>query len=1082
MQTTPSPLPATELAPGRSTTERPLRVFISYSHDSPEHADRVLELADRLRSDGIDAALDQYLVSPAEGWPRWMDRQIDECDFVLLVCTETYYRRVMGREVQGKGHGVQFEGMLIYQHISDAGTANNSFVPILFRPWTTSYIPRPVKGVTCYFVDTDDGYEGLYRCLTGQPKAPTPPVAQQLRQWRREPEQAVEFAELRRLGNVIVQSTGGGEAIVSGQPHLTLARWHGRRRLVRTDLEILNPFSGAVPLIGREAEMAGLREWLTNSTPISARCLVGRAGSGKTRLAIELCKWAEAREWHTGFVDPAEMARFSSQQNLGDWGWQRPTLAVIDGAAAAVHVLRRWLVELICNPGVADRPLRLLLLERHANSTIGWWSDLVTARSFQEDGLLELFEPPEPCLLPSIADSGDRYRLVAAATAAARAQSGEDGEAVPASDGSALVSDGHGAGFSAGSEPLYLLMGAIMSARKTADAATGRIQLAQQLARFELGRVKALAEDRQLKGEFLCHMVGFVTLTGGLAVNGLSEAIAGEQAALRWQGAGDPPEIAEALREALTEIETESGRGVPPVLPELIGEAVVIAALEKQTSERQAAVVRRAFATGRHKCIATVVRTAQDFAENKDHPSLLWLDALMETANGPAELMAISDQMPERSICMSERAAEIDRRLVDAQRALAATDGGAVARLTLARCLTHLASRLREVCRFEDALAAGAEAVAIHRELRQGDARSPSATDFAEALLSLGGAARDLGRREAALAACVEAVDLLRSNSRAAAERSLALSFSIMACYVSDLGKRDEALAAAEKSVSLHRNLAAARPETETPPLALALLNLAYCRSDVGKLEDALAAADESIEILEGFARTKPDAFLPTYAQALNNAAVYLARMDRLSDALDRSREAIAIQRSLAEEYPEGHQPDLALMLNGFANALRQSGDTPAALAALDEAVALLRSLAAARPEAYRHELAKQLNNQSILLVACAEPQRALDVGNEAVAILRDAAAKRPDRHEEDLATALVCLAFCHREAGNAEGMLDCATQSVAIRRRMAERWPAAFRLRLAQSLLVLTEALKLCGRDADAETTANEAAAVLEP
>ena len=56
------------------------RVFLSYSHDSDEHRDRVLALADRLRADGIDAHLDQYETSPAEGWPRWMRRQIRDAD------------------------------------------------------------------------------------------------------------------------------------------------------------------------------------------------------------------------------------------------------------------------------------------------------------------------------------------------------------------------------------------------------------------------------------------------------------------------------------------------------------------------------------------------------------------------------------------------------------------------------------------------------------------------------------------------------------------------------------------------------------------------------------------------------------------------------------------------------------------------------------------------------------------------------------------------------------------------------------------------------------------------------------------
>ena len=78
------------------TTDTPPTVFNSYSHDSEAHADLVLALSDRLRADQIDCILDQYEVSPPEGWPRWMDRQIRAADFVLMICPPTYFRRVMG--------------------------------------------------------------------------------------------------------------------------------------------------------------------------------------------------------------------------------------------------------------------------------------------------------------------------------------------------------------------------------------------------------------------------------------------------------------------------------------------------------------------------------------------------------------------------------------------------------------------------------------------------------------------------------------------------------------------------------------------------------------------------------------------------------------------------------------------------------------------------------------------------------------------------------------------------------------------------------------------------------------------------
>lgn len=108
-------------------------VFISYSWDSEDHVRSVLQFSDRLRSEGIDCVLDQYEVSPPEGWPRWMDRKIRDAQFVLMVCTETYYKRVMGDEEAGKGLGVRWEGGLIYQHIYNAGTMNNKFIPVLMR-------------------------------------------------------------------------------------------------------------------------------------------------------------------------------------------------------------------------------------------------------------------------------------------------------------------------------------------------------------------------------------------------------------------------------------------------------------------------------------------------------------------------------------------------------------------------------------------------------------------------------------------------------------------------------------------------------------------------------------------------------------------------------------------------------------------------------------------------------------------------------------------------------------------------------------------------------------------------------------
>jgi hypothetical protein len=154
------------------------KVFLSYSHGSPAHVDRVLAFSDRLRRDGIDTILDQYAVAPPEGWPRWMDKQIRDVDFVLMLCTETYYRRVMGEEEAGKGLGVRWEGNLIYNQLYQNESINPKFIPVLFDGGQVKHIPAPLQGVTIYWVDRAEDYDRLYRYLTDQPRALKPKLGE----------------------------------------------------------------------------------------------------------------------------------------------------------------------------------------------------------------------------------------------------------------------------------------------------------------------------------------------------------------------------------------------------------------------------------------------------------------------------------------------------------------------------------------------------------------------------------------------------------------------------------------------------------------------------------------------------------------------------------------------------------------------------------------------------------------------------------------------------------------------------------------------------------------------------------------
>ena len=163
------------MSPSEEPHASPIRVFISYSHDSPEHCDRVLALAQRLRHDGIDAWVDQFEESPGQGWPLWCVRQILNARYVLLICTELYRKRFLSLEEFGKGRGVKWEAKLI-QNILYYEEVNTGFIPIILRDSDSRFVPETVRDASWYLIreSVGDGpaYAELRQRLTGRNQFP----------------------------------------------------------------------------------------------------------------------------------------------------------------------------------------------------------------------------------------------------------------------------------------------------------------------------------------------------------------------------------------------------------------------------------------------------------------------------------------------------------------------------------------------------------------------------------------------------------------------------------------------------------------------------------------------------------------------------------------------------------------------------------------------------------------------------------------------------------------------------------------------------------------------------------------------
>jgi tetratricopeptide (TPR) repeat protein len=237
-------------------TERgPVKVFISYSHDSPAHSTRVLTFAAALRNHGVDVELDQFHTNEIVDWPRWCNEETsrDYSDFVLCVCTAEYCRRIEGKVPPEKGKGVYWEGSLLDDDIYDA-KGNRRLIPVLFDNEPEASIPRFLRGWTfCRLGDfalADSGYEQVLRILTGQARMVKTPLGKVPDL----PAQSVPMTSFSVAGSTVVATT--------------------RLR------------HGADRLVGREKELARLdTAWQDPKTHVVT--IVAWGGVGKTALVVE---------------------------------------------------------------------------------------------------------------------------------------------------------------------------------------------------------------------------------------------------------------------------------------------------------------------------------------------------------------------------------------------------------------------------------------------------------------------------------------------------------------------------------------------------------------------------------------------------------------------------------------------------------------------------------------------------------------------------------------------------------------------------------------------------------------------------
>ncbi|MGF6889502.1 tetratricopeptide (TPR) repeat protein [Nocardia sp. GAS34] len=149
------------------------RVFISYSHDTPEHKELVLRFATFLRAEaGVDVRMDIWFDNQRRDWSLWAIEQLADADFVVIIASPDYKRRADGTARPDEGRGAQFEAAIIRDNLTrDLRDQVRRVLPVVLPGRSIDEIPRflAAYSTTRYVIDdfTLTGIADLLVAMTG---------------------------------------------------------------------------------------------------------------------------------------------------------------------------------------------------------------------------------------------------------------------------------------------------------------------------------------------------------------------------------------------------------------------------------------------------------------------------------------------------------------------------------------------------------------------------------------------------------------------------------------------------------------------------------------------------------------------------------------------------------------------------------------------------------------------------------------------------------------------------------------------------------------------------------------------------
>lgn len=849
------------------------RVFISYSqHDPVQHSRRVRDFATALADDGMDVELDQYHQHELAHWPRWCEEQLrpEDSDFVLMICSAEYKRRVENRVAFDEGRGVFWEGGLIYHYLYEAKD-NKRFISVLFDDESPEALPIAVSGWTWFRVrdfgiaSGEVGYTNLYRLLTEQP--------------------------------AFLKPKPGERKILPPEPASARPLSHSATK--PTNL----PYPSLGPLFkGREDFITEIHASFTGSPrraqAISTRHAIhGLGGIGKTRAAVEYA-WRFAADY-TALLFVSAETPLDFRTNIAALC---PILKTAEGVTddtlrfeAAIDWLREpqyrgWLliVDNLDTAEAADEAAKSLV-------TLEGGHVLITGRlsewpAFVESRRLDVLDPDSATEF-LLARTADKRQPREDDAADARALAGElDGLALALEQAAAFIRR-HMSSFA---DYLQRWRAADQRVRQWHDIRT--MQYERPLAATWQTSIDMLSPAARS----LLHLISWLApeplprflFDHGAAPRGLRQLFEGRRSpreilrVLSDDAQAEPETALAALRDFSL---VQPAKEVPFENDGQLHRVVALITRERQSAEEQSASLRAAL----ELIDAANVGEAQDVrswpARDTLSPHTRALvgfadehgitEVTARLMNGLALLLKIKAQHAEAEP-LYRRALSINEKALGPGHPAVARD------------LNNLAQLLKATNRLEEAEQLMHRALAIDEE-----SFGPEHPEVATSLNNLAVLLQTTNRMQAAEPLMRRVVEIF--------EKTFGPDHPTVGTALNNLAQLLQATNRVEEAEPLMRRVLAIHEKAfgpEHPKVGTALSNLAALLQATTRLEEAEPFVSRVVEIFEKAFGPEH----PSVATALNNRAQLLQATNRLEEAEPLMRRALAIdEKSFGPEHPE---------------------------------------------------------------------------------------------------------------------------------------------------------------------------------